>query len=184
MDHYGFNPDRSKVEIYSKQEIDNMDLANDQALAQEVADRQAAVSEEASTRATADNLLGTRIDNILIGYDDDPNKDSELVDIRTGYDSTTYASAGDAVRKQRQDLDDYVAEVAGLIPLEFDEKIYTQTGDYQPGDTFLYNLEVSLAGSRHCLEPCSEGNLLIMRKTCQPTLLSNAAIIPWDGSER
>lgn len=119
---YGFNDDRSKVamhpasdvytkdqvykktETYSKTEIDQIDLVNDQALAQEVA-----------TRANADTALGNRIDNILDNQDLDPNKDSELVDIRTGYDGTTYANAGDAVRGQVNDLHN---ETKGITPYD------------------------------------------------------------------
>ena len=88
---YGFNDDKSKVDVYSETEIDQMRT-------RDIADWHSAVASEASIRAAADNTLDARIDNILIGYDDDPNKDSELVDIRTTNDGRVFSSAGDAVR--------------------------------------------------------------------------------------
>lgn len=102
-DAYAFNPDRSKVPVYTKEEIDQMDLVNDQALQQEVADRQTAVSEEASTRAAADSLLGIRISNIVASAGDGTIP-SELVDLRLSYDGYIYATAGDACRIIEEDL--------------------------------------------------------------------------------
>lgn len=137
---YGFNDDRSKVEVhpasdvytksqlytksetYSKTEIDQMDSVNDQAL-----------TEEADTRALADTALGARIDTILIGYDNDPNKDSELVDIRTGYDGVVYTVAGDAVREQ-------IKELIGIIALfEDDWHIDEHRAQFITDGTYTHN---------------------------------------------
>ena len=49
--------------------------------------------------ASALNALKTRVDNIIANAGDTGNN-AELVDIRLGYDGTTYPTAGDAVREQ------------------------------------------------------------------------------------
>ena len=99
---YGFNDDRSKVEVYTADEIDT------------------ALNAEIGARANGDEFLDTRIDNILIGYDDDPNKDSELVDIREMYNGKTESVAADAVRLVDESLATSLQsldETGWMIPL-------------------------------------------------------------------
>lgn len=51
---YAFNEDRSKVDVYTADQIDEMDLANDGDLQDEIA-----------TRAAADNLINARFDTVI-----------------------------------------------------------------------------------------------------------------------
>ena len=60
------------------------------------------------TLKNAINVEKSRIDNLLTAETLDAN--SELIDIRVGYDGTTYDSAGDAVRTQVNELKDDLDE--------------------------------------------------------------------------
>ena len=76
------------------------------------------------------NVLNTRVDNIIANAGDTGNN-AELVDIRLGYDGTTYPTAGDAVREQAKDsnnklsifnltndkftIDGYISHINGAI---------------------------------------------------------------------
>lgn len=105
---YAFNLDRSKAPVYTKEEIDQIDLVNDQALAQEVADRQAAVQQEASDRAAAVSIVDARIDNIIANPLTEEAAIEELVDIRTRSDGMVCSTAGNAMRSLEKTIESIV----------------------------------------------------------------------------
>lgn len=72
----------------------------------EIAARQAAVASEAKKRHEDDELLNNRINNIIAHGTEGSLE--ELVDIRLGSDDKTYETAGDAVRGQVGELQEYV----------------------------------------------------------------------------
>lgn len=73
----------------------------------EISANSQAITNEANTRATADNTINARIDEILDGASVDP--DAELLDIRVGGNGRTYSSAGGAVRGQYDELIQYIS---------------------------------------------------------------------------
>lgn len=123
---YGFNEDRSKASVYTKDEVDQMDLVNDQALQQEIADRQSAMSGEASARQAADGLLQTQINGIIALPDGSTTADAELVDIRNGFDGKVHASAGDAVRSLGNEMSGLVG-ACGYLVADFSNEAATAT---------------------------------------------------------
>lgn len=91
---YGFNDDRSKVEVSSK------------------ADTDTAFMQEAAARQSGDTTLGNRISNIIAqGQSTEGN--TELIDIRTGYNDTVHTTAGDAVRSNGR-VADFGAILGGM----------------------------------------------------------------------
>lgn len=88
---------------------------------------------------SVDTRLGNRINNI-VANNNPTEGNTELIDIRSGYDGTTYPSAGEAVRKQ-----------IGSLSEEIDEKAYYRgslegiTSLATVTDSGIYNITASNA---------------------------------------
>ncbi len=97
------------------------DIAN---LQTDVGNLESGLASEASTRATQDNVLSARIDNIIALPEGSTTGDAELQDIRIGANGTTYPTAGDAVRGQYTDLKNALNNI--FIP---SENLYNPAND-------------------------------------------------------
>lgn len=99
------------------------DIAN---LQTDVGNLESGLASEASTRATQDNVLSARIDNIIALPEGSTTGDAELQDIRIGANGTTYPTAGDAVRGQYTDL----KNALGFVKTDFDFEVGTNLIDF------------------------------------------------------
>ena len=88
------------------------------------------LANEASTRATQDNVLSARIDNIIALPEGSTTGDAELQDIRIGANGTTYPTAGDAVRGQYTDLKNAINEIATIYDPVVDLTHYPTSQGY------------------------------------------------------
>lgn len=83
--------------------------------------------EEKKAREQGDAKLSAQIANI-IAHNDDTEGNSELIDIRTGFDGTTYATAGAAVRGQTRQIanDIKVTDSMNHKRIDFTESMFAQ----------------------------------------------------------
>lgn len=106
----------------------------DTALAAQIASATGDISGEVTAREVADALINARIDAIIALPDGSTTADAELIDIRTGANGYSYASAGDAVRGQFDTVNGGL-EQAGilLIPESWTDNVYVDAdGSLQP----------------------------------------------------
>ena len=78
------------------------------------------------------NALNTRVDNIVANAGDTGNN-AELVDIRLGYDGTTYSTAGEAVRTQNANIVNTISKFEGQgyfsVPIDWKKGYYIRLTD-------------------------------------------------------
>ena len=120
--------------------------------AAEKSERQAADAAEKSERMQEIAVERARIDN-LVSNNNPTEGNSELIDIRIGYDGTKYGSAGEAVRGQvgslSEDIDDIAVQEYVELQVEFTE------GSYIP--YFNQNAIVENSNAKYVKIPCKGG---------------------------
>lgn len=106
--------------------------------------------------ADTDEKLSAQIANLVANAPSGSEKDSELVDVRVGYDGTTYTSAGEAVRGQvgklSKDLEGLVYKDFELIPSKYIDYNDGIVYDYLVGDLLRATdfIEISKLSSHIC----------------------------------
>ena len=99
------------------------------------------LNEQVQTNTQNIAVQTARIDTIISGVT--PDADAELLDIRVGYDSTTYPTAGDAVRGQVSDIHSLLNNV-----IEAGNNLFSINDQTVNGVTITsYNSNVILDGS-------------------------------------
>lgn len=96
---------------------------------------------------SVDTRLGNRINNI-VANNNPTEGNTELIDIRSGYDGTTYPSAGEAIRKQIGSLSEEIDDIRETNTLlNFNEISISGSGRYV-NKSFTFN---AIRGSKYFL---------------------------------
>lgn len=112
----------------------------EQSLEEAKSELQTDISNEAATRAQADNVLSARMDEFTQLPSGSTSGDAELIDIRVGADGTTYANAGDAVRGQISDVKADLTSLSDDDLLAFKDVSWDNNGTITSGENaYQYN---------------------------------------------
>lgn len=122
---------------------------NQKAVAQETADRKAAVEAEKAARQAEIAKERARINEISNLPEGSTTMDAELVDIRVGFDGVTYPSAGEAVRQQVGKID---SQLTGAIGKKTYIKDITDTVGVTAGFYHKDTGAVSVNATSQCSE--------------------------------
>lgn len=91
--------------------------------------------------ADTDKKLSAQIANLVANAPSGSEKDSELVDIRVGYDGITYTSAGEAVREQVGKLSEDLGDLSNSVINNYELISFAELGSQE---RFYYSYENSI----------------------------------------
>jgi hypothetical protein len=120
-----------------------------------------------SSKKTSDkiNTVNNRLDNLLVSKTLPSGDESELHDIRVGYDGVTYQSAGTAVRNQFNELNDLVGEISHKYTLILQDDSYTSDSyiNYYSGEMGAKGEDTEKLFSASDFVDIGEANYIVLK---------------------